>query len=66
MPSLIILGVMGFAGIPLDIMTITIAAIAIGIGIDNAIHYISRFKAELLLDGNFIMEANFFKPQATL
>ena len=55
LPSLIILGVMGFAGIPLDIMTITIAAIAIGIGIDNAIHYISRFKAELLLDGDFIM-----------
>ena len=54
LPSLIILGVMGFAGIPLDIMTITIAAIAIGIGIDNAIHYISRFKAELLLDGDFI------------
>ncbi len=55
LPSLIILGVMGFAGIPLDIMTITIAAIAIGIGIDNAIHYISRFKAELLLDGDFIL-----------
>ena len=55
LPSLIILGVMGFAGITLDIMTITIAAIAIGIGIDNAIHYISRFKAELLLDGDFIM-----------
>jgi len=54
LPSLIILGLMGLIGIPLDIMTITIAAIAIGIGIDNAIHYISRFKTELLVDGDFI------------
>ena len=54
LPSLIILGLMGLMGIPLDIMTITIAAIAIGIGIDNAIHYISRFKTELLVDGDFV------------
>ena len=54
LPSLLILGLMGLVGIPLDIMTITIAAIAIGIGIDNAIHYISRFKSELLLDGDFV------------
>ena len=54
LPSLIILGLMGLMGIPLDIMTITIAAIAIGIGIDNAIHYISRFKTELLVDDDFV------------
>ena len=54
LPSLIILGLMGLMGIPLDIMTITIAAIAIGIGIDNAIHYISRFKTELLVEGDFV------------
>ena len=54
LPSLIILGLMGLMGIPLDIMTITIAAIAIGIGIDNAIHYISRFKTELLVDGDYV------------
>jgi len=53
-PSLIILGIMGLANIPLDIMTITIAAIAIGIGIDNAIHYISRFKNEVLKDGDYL------------
>jgi len=35
-------------------MTITIAAIAIGIGVDNAIHYIHRFKAELNKDNNYI------------
>jgi hypothetical protein len=53
-PSLVILGVMGLTNIPLDIMTITIAAIAIGIGIDNAIHYISRFQNELLKDDDYL------------
>ena len=38
---------MGYAGIPLDMMTITIAAISIGIGVDNAIHYLHRFRIEL-------------------
>lgn len=42
-----VLGVMGLTGIPLDMMTITIAAIIIGIGIDDAIHYLHRFKQEL-------------------
>jgi hypothetical protein len=37
---------MGLLGIPLDIMTITIAAITIGIGVDYAIHYIHRYKKE--------------------
>ena len=41
-----ILGSMGLLGIPLDIMTITIAAITIGIGVDYAIHYIHRYKKE--------------------
>ena len=40
----IVLGLMGWVGIPLDIMTITIAAIAIGIAVDNAIHYIYRYR----------------------
>ena len=41
-----ILGIIGLAGIPLDMMTITIAAITIGIAVDNSIHYIYRFKEE--------------------
>ncbi len=41
-----ILGVIGLIGIPLDMMTITIAAITIGIAVDNSIHYIYRFKEE--------------------
>ncbi|MAJ85873.1 MAG: hypothetical protein CL687_02755 [Candidatus Pelagibacter sp.] len=41
-----ILGIIGFANIPLDMMTITIAAITIGIAVDNSIHYIYRFKEE--------------------
>lgn len=42
-----ILGLMGWLNIPLDIMTITIAAITIGIGVDNTIHYTHRYLAEL-------------------
>ena len=39
-----VLGLMGWLNIPLDMMTITIAAISVGIGVDNTIHYIHRFK----------------------
>ena len=44
--AIFILGVIGLLGIPLDMMTITIAAITIGIAVDNSIHYIYRFKEE--------------------
>jgi predicted RND superfamily exporter protein len=47
-----VLAVMGFLNIPLDLMTITIASIVIGIGIDDAIHYLHRFKIELAATGN--------------
>lgn len=42
----LVLGVMGWWGIPLDIMTITIAAITVGIAVDHAIHYVHRFQVE--------------------
>ena len=54
LPSLFILGIMGLLNIPLDLMTITISAIAIGIGVDNAIHYIHRFKAEFQKDQDYL------------
>ncbi len=41
-----ILGIIGLLNIPLDMMTITIAAITIGIAVDNSIHYIYRYKEE--------------------
>ena len=51
-PSIIasssVLGLMGLMNIPLDIMTITIAAICIGIGVDHSIHYVHRFREEIL------------------
>ncbi|MGI9227216.1 MAG: efflux RND transporter permease subunit [Gammaproteobacteria bacterium] len=50
--ALFILGCMGVFGIPLDIMTITIAAITIGIGVDYAIHYIHRYKKEYAESGD--------------
>tara|TARA_Y100000590_G_scaffold470729_1_gene668869 strand:+ start:4335 stop:6707 length:2373 start_codon:yes stop_codon:yes gene_type:complete len=48
-----ILGIIGLMGIPLDMMTITIAAITIGIAVDNSIHYIYRFKEEFSQNKNY-------------
>jgi len=48
-----ILGIIGLLGIPLDMMTITIAAITIGIAVDNSIHYIYRFKEEFKKLNNY-------------
>jgi predicted RND superfamily exporter protein len=48
-----VLGIMGLLGIPLDIMTITIAAIVVGIGVDDCIHYVHRFMLEFGIDRNY-------------
>jgi predicted RND superfamily exporter protein len=48
-----VLGIMGLLGIPLDIMTITIAAIVVGIGVDDCIHYVHRFIKEFEVDKNY-------------
>ena len=40
------LSALGFLGIPLDVMTIAVASIAVGMGIDDAIHYLHRFRRE--------------------
>ena len=48
-----ILGIIGIVEIPLDMMTITIAAITIGIAVDNSIHYIYRFKEEYKIINNY-------------
>jgi len=50
----VVLGGMGLAGIPLDMMTITIAAITVGIGVDDTIHYIHRIEVEIAVDGDYI------------
>ncbi|NOY13024.1 MAG: MMPL family transporter [Deltaproteobacteria bacterium] len=50
----IVLGLMGLMKIPLDIMTITIAAITIGIAVDDTIHYVHRFSEELQIDGDYL------------
>jgi hypothetical protein len=52
--SVSVLGVMGLAGLPLDMMTITIAAISIGIAVDNTIHYIHRFRTEFETDRDYV------------
>ena len=51
--AIFILGIIGILNIPLDMMTITIAAITIGIAVDNSIHYIYRFKEEYKKIKNF-------------
>lgn len=50
----VVLGFMGWAKIPLDLMTITIAAISVGIAVDDTIHYIHRFIKEFSQDRNYI------------
>jgi len=50
----VVLGAMGWLKIPLDMMTITIAAISVGIAVDDTIHYIHRFEKEIRVDGNYI------------
>jgi predicted RND superfamily exporter protein len=47
-----IFGVMGWVGLPLDLMTITIAAIVMGIAVDDTIHYVHRYLAELRGNGD--------------
>lgn len=54
-PIGMVFGFMGWLHIPLDIMTITIAAIAMGIGIDDTIHYIHRFQVEFEKDNHYYL-----------
>ena len=50
----VVLGFMGWLNIPLDMMTITIAAISVGIAVDDTIHYIHRFKQEFMKERNYV------------
>ena len=59
-----VLSVMGWMRIPLDMMTITIASITIGIAVDNTIHYIVRFKQEFEIDRNY--QKAVFRSHATI
>jgi predicted RND superfamily exporter protein len=52
-PVVLVLGLLGGLGIPLDIMTITIAAITVGIAVDDTIHYVYRYHEEWLKDGDY-------------
>ena len=52
--ALLILGIIGLLGVPLDMMTITIASITIGIAVDNSIHYIYRFREEFNINKDYI------------
>ena len=51
LPAVVVLGVMGLTGVPLDLITVTIAAISMGVGIDAAIQYTFRYRLELAAAG---------------
>jgi predicted RND superfamily exporter protein len=51
--AVIVLGLIGWLSIPLDLMTITIAAITVGIAVDDTIHYTHRFTHEFACDGDY-------------
>ncbi len=53
-PISVVFGIMGVANIPLDMMSITIASIALGITVDNTIHYYYRFREEVGIDGDYM------------
>jgi predicted RND superfamily exporter protein len=51
-PVLVVLGVMGWSGIPLNIVTVMISSIALGIAVDDTIHYLARYRAESAASGD--------------
>jgi len=63
-PAVFVLGAMGWFGIPLDMMTITIAAIAIGISVDDTIHYVHRFQEEFKEDRDYL--ATMYRSHASI
>ena len=50
----VVLGVLGWMNLPLDMMTITIASISVGIAVDDTIHYIHRFKEEYTVNPDYL------------
>ena len=54
-----VLGVLGLLGLPLDIMTITVAAISVGMAVDNTIHYMYRYKKEVKNTKDALTAINF-------
>ena len=54
-----VLGVLGLLGLPLDIMTITVAAISVGMAVDNTIHYMYRYKKEVKNNKDALTAINF-------
>lgn len=52
LPIVLAMGAMGWSGVPLDMATVMIASVSLGIGIDGAIHYLFRYEEELRRDGD--------------
>ncbi len=54
LPVAVVLGTLGWLGIPLDMMTVMIAAVTFGIAVDDTIHYVHRFEHEFTIDGDYV------------
>lgn len=52
-PVVLVLGAMGWLGIPLDYSKVTIASVAIGIAVDDTIHLLSRYHREFQACGSY-------------
>ena len=58
LPAAVVLGLIGWLGIPLDLVTVMIAAVTIGVGIDSSIQYTMRFRRELVASGEMGRHCN--------
>ncbi len=56
-PLLFTAGVMGFCGIPLKMSTILVFSIALGISVDNTIHYLARYRLQMRYNNNDIRKS---------
>ena len=56
--AVLVLGIMGIFNIPLDLMTITIAAISVGIAVDNSIHFVHRFTDDFADNRDYMRAIN--------
>lgn len=53
-PSFLVLGLLGLFGIPLDFYTMMLAPVVVGISVDDTIHFVARYRNEIMADGDIV------------
>lgn len=53
-PSFLVLGLLGLFGVPLDFYTMMLAPVVVGISVDDTIHFVARYRDEVVKDGNIV------------